>query len=106
MRCGAVAVIVRDDRLLVILGAATVEVPGTYCFPGGVRLEAGETEEEAIRRELREERRGRRSRPTHLAELSRRGRSTCAGGSSTSTRPPRYSPIRRKSSSAHWLTRA
>ena len=54
MRCGAVAVICRADRLLVIRRAATVEAPGTYCFPGGA-LEPGETEEDAIRRELREE---------------------------------------------------
>ncbi len=54
MRCGAVAVIPRADRLLVIRRAATVEAPGTYCFPGGA-LEPGETEEDAIRRELREE---------------------------------------------------
>jgi 8-oxo-dGTP diphosphatase len=54
MRCGAVAVIPRADRLLVIRRAATVEAPGAYCFAGGA-LESGETEEDAIRRELREE---------------------------------------------------
>jgi 8-oxo-dGTP diphosphatase len=53
-RRGAVAVIVRGDRLLVIRRAATVEAPGTYCFPGGA-IEPGETEEEALARELREE---------------------------------------------------
>jgi 8-oxo-dGTP diphosphatase len=54
MRCGAVAVICRADRLLVIRRAATVEAPGTYCFPGGA-LEPGESEADAVRRELREE---------------------------------------------------
>jgi hypothetical protein len=34
MRCGAVAVIPRADRLLVIRRAATVEAPGAYCFAG------------------------------------------------------------------------
>ncbi len=53
-RCGAVAVICRGDRLLVIRRAATVEAPGTYCFPGGA-IEPGESEPDALRRELREE---------------------------------------------------
>jgi len=53
-RRGAVAVIVRDDRLLVICRAACVAAPGAYCFPGG-HIEGAETEEEALVREMREE---------------------------------------------------
>ena len=54
LRRGAVAVIQRADRLLVIQRAAHVEAPGTYCFPGGA-IEPGEAAEAALRRELREE---------------------------------------------------
>ncbi len=51
---GAVAVIVRDGRLLVIERSQHVRAPGMFCFPGG-GIEPGESEEEALRRELREE---------------------------------------------------
>jgi 8-oxo-dGTP diphosphatase len=53
-RRGAVAVIARDRRLLVIRRAACVAAPGKYCFPGG-GIEGDETEEQALVRELREE---------------------------------------------------
>lgn len=53
-RRGAVGVIVRSDRLLVIERSQTVRAPGRLCFPGG-GIEAGETDEEAVRRELTEE---------------------------------------------------
>lgn len=53
-RRGAVAVIVRDDRFLVIRRSAFVVAPGAYCFPGGA-IEAGESEEVALVREIREE---------------------------------------------------
>lgn len=51
---GAVAVIVRDGRLLVIERSQHVRAPGMFCFPGGA-VEQGESEEAAIRRELWEE---------------------------------------------------
>lgn len=52
---GAVGVIVHQDgRLLVIERAATVRAPGRLCFPGG-GVEDGETEQEAVERELHEE---------------------------------------------------
>ncbi|MHB8969985.1 MAG: NUDIX domain-containing protein [Pirellulaceae bacterium] len=54
LRRGVVAVIPRHDQLLVIQRAAHVVAPGTYCFPGG-GLEPGESAEDALRRELREE---------------------------------------------------
>lgn len=54
VRRGAVAVIVRLDRFLVIERSAAVVAPGAYCFPGG-GLEPGESEDEALRRELLEE---------------------------------------------------
>jgi 8-oxo-dGTP diphosphatase len=53
-RRGAVAVIVRDGRLLVIRRAVGVVAPGAYCFPGG-GIEAGETEPQALVREIEEE---------------------------------------------------
>ncbi|WP_297030286.1 NUDIX domain-containing protein [Thermogutta sp.] len=51
---GVVAVIVRGDRLLLIRRSHQVSAPGKFCFPGGA-IEKGETEEEAVVRELREE---------------------------------------------------
>jgi 8-oxo-dGTP diphosphatase len=53
-RRGAVAVVVRDERMLVIRRARTVVAPLVYCFPGG-GIEGGESEEEALVREFREE---------------------------------------------------
>jgi 8-oxo-dGTP diphosphatase len=53
-RRGAVAVIVRDARLLVVRRSQHVAAPGRYCFPGG-GIEPGESEAEAVRRELMEE---------------------------------------------------
>lgn len=53
-RRGAVAVVVRDGRMLVIRRARTVVAPLVYCFPGG-GIEDGESEEEALVREFREE---------------------------------------------------
>jgi 8-oxo-dGTP diphosphatase len=54
VRYGAVAVIVRQARLLVIRRSQQVIAPGMYCFPGG-GIEAGETEQQAVIRELQEE---------------------------------------------------
>ncbi|GIW93353.1 MAG: hypothetical protein KatS3mg110_1394 [Pirellulaceae bacterium] len=55
MRRGVVAVIQRDDgRLLVVRRSATVAAPLAYCFPGGA-IEPGETEQQALQRELFEE---------------------------------------------------
>ena len=53
-RRGVVAVIVRELRLLVIRRSRFVTAPGAYCFPGG-GIESGETEAEAVVRELNEE---------------------------------------------------
>jgi len=53
-RRGAVGVVVRDGRMLVIRRAQSVVAPRVYCFPGG-GIEKGETEEEALVREFREE---------------------------------------------------
>lgn len=53
-RRGAVAIIVRDGRLLVIRRSRHVIAPLVYCFPGG-GIENGETEEAAVIREVREE---------------------------------------------------
>ena len=53
-RRGAVAIIVQDGRMLVIRRSQHVIAPLTYCFPGG-GIEDGETEEEAVAREVQEE---------------------------------------------------
>lgn len=51
---GAVAVVVRNGRMLVIRRAKTVVAPLVYCFPGG-GIEGDESEEQALVREFREE---------------------------------------------------
>ncbi len=45
---------VRDGRFLVIRRSRFVRAPRKFCFPGGA-IEAGESQEDAIRREWREE---------------------------------------------------
>lgn len=53
-RRGVVAVILEENRFLVIRRAPWVRAPGMLCFPGGT-IEAGETEPAALCRELLEE---------------------------------------------------
>lgn len=97
--------IARADRWLVIRRAATVEAPNTYCFPGGA-IEPGETEEETIRRELREE------LSVDVVPLRRLWRSVTAWHvdlswwlvhlDATACLEPNPAEV----ASAHWLTRA
>jgi len=54
IRRGVVAVVTRGEQLLVIRRSQHVRAPGMHCFPGGA-IEAGETEIEAVRREMLEE---------------------------------------------------
>jgi 8-oxo-dGTP diphosphatase len=54
MRRGVVAVIVNEARLLVIRRSQAVVAPGAYCFPGG-HIEPGESEPDALVREIAEE---------------------------------------------------
>ena len=51
---GVVAVVIDDSRWLVIRRSASVRAPGKICFPGG-GLEQGESEQDAIVREMQEE---------------------------------------------------
>ena len=51
---GVVAVVLRDDMLLVIRRSRHVVAPRHFCFPGG-GVEPGESEPEALVREMREE---------------------------------------------------
>jgi (d)CTP diphosphatase len=51
---GVVAVVLRDDKFLVIRRSQHVRAPGMYCFPGG-SIEEGESEEQAVVREFAEE---------------------------------------------------
>lgn len=51
---GVVAVVTERGRFLVIRRSSRVVAPGAYCFPGGA-IESGESEEEALVREIREE---------------------------------------------------
>lgn len=54
-RQGAIGVMVHTDgRLLVIKRSQTVRAPGRFCFPSG-GIEQGETQADAVRRELHEE---------------------------------------------------
>ncbi len=54
VRRGAVAVVLRRQRLLMIRRSQHVIAPGMYCFPGG-GIEPGETQQQAVVRELQEE---------------------------------------------------
>ena len=53
-RHGVIAVICRQQSFLVIRRSQTVTAPGAYCFPGG-SIEEGESESDALVRELKEE---------------------------------------------------
>ena len=54
-RRGAIGVLCRSNGdFLVIERAASVRAPGRFCFPGGA-IETGESEEEAVVREMSEE---------------------------------------------------
>ena len=54
MRQGVVVVVQRGPRLLVIRRADSVPAGGAWCFVGG-GIDAGESQEEAVVREFREE---------------------------------------------------
>ncbi|WP_047813433.1 NUDIX hydrolase [Rhodopirellula islandica] len=51
---GVIGVMFREEKLLIIRRSLTVNAPGKLCLPGG-GIEAGESEEEALVREMQEE---------------------------------------------------
>ncbi len=51
---GVVAVILRQERILIIRRSLTVTAPGKLCLPGG-GIEDGESESQAMVREMQEE---------------------------------------------------
>ncbi|MFH1417064.1 MAG: NUDIX domain-containing protein [Planctomycetota bacterium] len=51
---GILGIMRRGDRMLVIQRARRVKAPLTWCFPGG-HIEDGESQPEALVREMREE---------------------------------------------------
>jgi len=51
---GVIGIIRRDERLLIIQRSRHVRVPLAWCFPGG-EIEEGETQPQALVREMREE---------------------------------------------------
>lgn len=51
---GVIGVLFRDERLLIIRRSLTVNAPGKLCLPGG-GIERGESEQEALIREMQEE---------------------------------------------------
>ena len=51
---GILGIMRRGDRMLVIQRAERVKAPLTWCFPGG-HIEQGESQPEALVREMREE---------------------------------------------------
>jgi 8-oxo-dGTP pyrophosphatase MutT (NUDIX family) len=51
---GVVGIILRQGKICIIRRSQTVTAPGLLCLPGG-GIEAGETEEEALVREMQEE---------------------------------------------------
>ena len=51
---GVVAVIMRGEKMLTIRRSLNVSAPGKLCLPGGT-IEFGETEEQALVREMQEE---------------------------------------------------
>ncbi len=54
VKSGAIAVICRDQRFLVIQRSQLVRAPGQFCFPGGT-IEGSEPVTEALVREMQEE---------------------------------------------------
>ena len=67
---GVVIVVARDGRYLVVRRSSRVVAPGAWCFVGGA-IEPGESEQQALVREFREEVGGRISPVRRIWEYVR-----------------------------------
>jgi 8-oxo-dGTP diphosphatase len=98
-----VAVIRRAGRFLVIQRSAHVEAPGMYCFPGG-GVEDGETEVQALRREIREELGGEIAPLTRIWQSITPWRVDLAWWSATWIAEQEPLPNPDEVQAVHWLT--
>lgn len=102
-RRGAVAVVARDERLLVIRRSRWVAAPRTFCFPGG-GIEGRESEQAALVREFAEE------LGASIAPVRRLWQSTTSRGVELAwwlARLPGDAPLRPNPAeveSIHWFT--
>jgi 8-oxo-dGTP diphosphatase len=102
-RRGAVAIVVRGGRMLVIRRSRFVVAPRVYCFPGG-GIEGDESEQTALVREVREEL-GVAIRPLRrLWECVTPWKVRLAWWLADLPAEPRFAPNPREVESIHWMT--
>lgn len=101
---GVVGVMLRRDKLLTIRRSQWVTAPGKLCLPGGT-IEEGETEEQALVREMKEELSIHVSRFAAVGGASPLGgRSSPFGGPNSTKRPNRSQMFTKSPSIIGWTT--